>query len=180
MKRAIKIISNCLISVLIIILLFLLVIRFFSKDSIFKVGGYSFFDVNGNSMNPVLKDGDYIAINRDKKDIYEIGDIVAFVLEEDGNDIIVAHEITNVIKNDYYIGYDTKGINNPNKDEGIVMHDEIIGEYKNFRVPLLGYVVRYSNTRVGYMVLVIIPLGVMFTIAMYELLKEISKKKEEK
>ena len=180
MKKVIKIISNCLISVLIVILLFLLVVRFISKDSLFKVGDYSFFDVNGNSMSPILKDGDYIAINMDKKDIYEVDDIVAFVLEEDDYKIIVAHKIVEVIENDYYVGYITKGVNNENNDVGIVMHDEIVGEYKDFKIPVLGYVVRASNTNIGYIFMVILPLGVMFTLAMYELLKELNKKKEEK
>ena len=64
-------------------------------------------------------------------------------------------------------------------DDDIVIHDEIIGEYRYFRVPLLGYVVRFANTRIGYLLLVLLPLGVMLTLSIYELIKEISSKKEE-
>ena len=179
MKKVAKIMSNCLIGVMIVVLLFLLVVSLFSKDSVFNIGGYSLLYINGDSMYPKLKDGDLIAINRNKRNIYEVGDVVSFVMNDENNNILVTHEIKEVISNDYYVGYVTQGINH-NEDDGIVIHDEIIGEYKGFRIPLLGYVVEFSNTRIGYLILVVVPLGVMSVIAIYELMKEVSKKKEEK
>ena len=55
-----------------------------------------------------------------------------------------------------------------------------LASVKTCKIPVLGYVVRASNTNIGYIFMVILPLGVMFTLAMYELLKELNKKKEEK
>lgn len=179
MKKFIKITSNCLIGVMTTLLLFLLIISSFSKDSVFNIGGYSLLYVSGDSMYPKLKDGDFIVINRNKKDVYDVKDIVSFMMIEDNKTILVTHEIKEVIENDYYIGYVTQGINH-NEDDGVVIHNEIIGEYKGFRIPLLGYVVKFSNTRIGYLVLVVVPLGIMSVIAIYELMKEVSKKKGEK
>ena len=179
MKKVIKIVSNCLISVMIVVLLFLLIVSSFSKDSVFNIGGYSLLYVNGDSMYPKLRDGDLIVIDRNKKDIYDVKDIVSFVMSDENKNILVTHEIKEVISNDYYVGYITQGINH-DEDDGVVIHDEIIGEYRGFRIPLLGHVVKFSNTRIGYLVLVLIPLGIMSVIAIYELMKEVSKKKEEK
>ena len=61
MKNAIKLICNCFISLIIVCLLFVIVINFFSKGDVCKVGKYSFFDVCGKSMEPKIKNGDFIA-----------------------------------------------------------------------------------------------------------------------
>lgn len=180
MKKFIKIISSCFIGLLIVVLLSLLLISAFSKNSIFKVGNWSLFAINGNSMNPIIKDGDLIAVNRDIKSIYEKDDIVCYYSYSDDKVMIIAHQIVEVYEDGDTILYLTKGINNGYDDEVLVNHNEIIGEYKDFRIPLLGYVVRFSNTTWGYLCLVVLPLGVMSVIVTYELMKEISKKKEEK
>jgi len=174
--KIIKIISNCLISVIIIVLLILLFISFSSRnDGLSNIGNYSLLDVNGSSMKPKLRNGDLIAVNRKIKDQYEVGDIISFAKETDEGVMIITHKVIDV-KDD---GYVTKGINNPNQDDSIVMHSEIIGEYKGFRIPLIGYMVRVSRTQVGYLLLVVMPLGLIFMFSVYELLKEISKKKGE-
>ena len=178
MKKFVKIISNCFIGLLVVMLLSLLLVSAFSKNSIFKVGNWSLFAINGNSMNPIIKDGDLITVNRDIKSIYEKDDIVCYY--SDNNVMIIAHQIVEVYEDGSTILYLTKGVNNDYNDEALVNHNEIIGEYKNFRIPLLGYVVRFSNTTWGYLCLVVLPLGVMSVIVTYELMKELSKKKEEK
>ena len=180
MRKFIKVISNCFIGLLIVILLCLLLISAFSKNSIFKIGNWSLFAINGNSMDDVIKDGDLIAVNRDIKSIYEKNDIVCYYSHSKNKVMIIAHQIVEVYEDDSNVLYLTKGINNDYDDETLVNHNEIIGEYKNFRIPLLGYVVRFSNTTWGYLCLVVLPLGVMSVIVTYELMKELSKKKEEK
>ena len=92
MKKVLKIISNCFVCLLIVFLLVILVISFTSKENgISRIGNYSFFDVNGDSMSPMIKDGDYIAINRDIKESYSKGDVVSFLYGVSGGYIIVIH-----------------------------------------------------------------------------------------
>lgn len=180
MRKGIKIVSNCFIGLLILLLIFIMIIGLFSKDSIVKFGNYSFFEIRGNSMYPELKDGDLIAVNRDIKDIYEKDDIICYYSIVEDKVIIIAHKVVDVYIDGSNILYLTEGVNNPNYDEELINHSEVIGEYKNFRVPLLGHVVRISNTKWGYLCLVVLPLGVMSTLVIYELMKEISKNKGEK
>lgn len=180
MKKGIKICSNCLIGLLILLLSCLLVISAFSKDSIFTIGDYSFFEIRGNSMYPIIKDGDLITVNRDIKKEYDKKDIICYYSVVNDKTIIIAHEVVEKYYSDDEILYLTRGVNNDYDDEVLVNHDEIIGEYRDFKIPLLGYVVRLSGTRWGYFCLVVVPLGVMSVLVTYELMKEISKKKEEK
>ena len=181
MKKVIKIISNCFISFIIVILFVNLVINFIiGNDAVGNIARYSFYEVNGDSMFPKIKDGDLIIIDNKNKDIYDVGDIISFEKNTVDGKIIVTHKIENVIEYDNEYAYVTKGINNPYEDDSIVEKDKIIGEYKNLRIPFLGYLVKFSKTTVGYLILVIMPLGTMLFWASYELINEISKKKEEK
>ena len=55
MRKTLRIISNCLLGVIITFLLFIVLFNFFSKNDIGEIGNYSFFDVNGDSMYPKIK-----------------------------------------------------------------------------------------------------------------------------
>ena len=63
MKKFIKILSNCFIVLLTVILIVLITISFVSgKDGLMKISKYSLFYVEGNSMYPEIKEGDFIAV----------------------------------------------------------------------------------------------------------------------
>lgn len=180
MKRLFRIVSNCFIWFLIIVLLSLLVINAFNKNLVFKIGNKSLFAISGDSMNPVIKDGDLIITKTDTKEVYQENDIVCYYSYDNNKVMIIAHQIVKVYRDDDKILYVTKGINNDYEDEHLVNHDEIIGEYIDFRIPLLGYIVKFSATTWGYFCLVVLPLGVLSVLVIYDFMKEVSKKKEEK
>lgn len=176
MKKIIKVVNNCFIGIMIIFFLILLFINFSSdSNNLSKLGNYSLFDVNGDSMYPKVKNGDLIAVNTKKKDRYNEGDIISFIKNISDGSMIITHEIIDV-KENYYV---TKGVNNEDSDDFVVYDGEVIGEYNGFRIPLIGYVCEFSRTSLGYMILVVLPLGIIFLFSIYELLKEISKKKGE-
>ena len=180
MKKIIKIIINCFVSLLIVFVSLLLIVSFFSNDDeVLKVGDYSFLSVRGESMDPVIKDGDYIVINREGKDKYKEGDIICYLHEINYSYILVTHEITKVIEDDSEIKYVTKGVNVSSNDDWYVKEDEIIGEYEGVRIPIVGHVIDYSNTSIGYLLLVVCPLGIISFICIYEFVKELDKKKGE-
>ena len=174
--KVIKIISNSLFVVITVCLL-LIICFSFSDKNIPRIGNHSLLVVRGKSMNPKLKNGYLIAIDRNIKDKYEIGDIVSFVNNE--NKAIITHEIVDVAEVDGEIRYSTKGINNTNIDDDYVVNKQIIGEYKGFKIPVIGYISIFASTNIGYLLLVIIPLGIVFVLLMIELIKEVVKKKGE-
>lgn len=175
MKKVFKIIFNGLIGVFVACMLFVLIINVTSKNTFPTIGRYSLFCVKGDSMYPVIKNGDLIIVDN-KQSKYEINDIISFVNSEN---VVVTHQIIEVINDDGQYKYMTKGINNNNGDGDYVLENEIIGKYAKIRIPLLGFVISFVNSTIGYILFIVCPIGVMLFIAVYELLKEINKKKGE-
>ena len=162
-----------------VLLLGLLIINFISSDDgLFKVGSYSLFYVDGDSMEPIILDGDFIAVNVKKQERYYSGDIVSFYHYVDDSYIIVTHKIVAVDDQNELFRYETKGVNNVEVDEMLVNNDQIIGKYVGFRIPLLGYIVEFGRTNIGYLVLVVVPLGCILLFSIYELMKEFDKSKK--
>ena len=178
-KKISEVIIRCLLGLVILILLFIVFVSFTNKkEGVSKFGDYIFFHVKGDSMEPLIKDGDFIVVNGNLKDKYDVGDIVSFLYLVDDNLIVVTHEIVEFIDIQGSYKYLTKGVNNDDNDEKIINHNDILGEYTNFRIPLLGYIVEFGETNVGYWLLVITPLGIVLFVSIYELLKEIEKRKK--
>lgn len=175
--KTLKIFRNCLLGVIVIALLITLFISFVNKnEKIPKIGDYSLLVVEGTSMYPHIKDGDLIAIDRKRENNYEENDVVSFILD-DGT--IITHKIIKIENDGEKSRYYTKGINNNYQDNDYIEFSQIIGKYNGFRIPYLGYIIGFANTRIGYLLLVIIPLGIVLVIAIMELVKELSKKRGE-
>lgn len=128
-------------------------------------------------MNPELKNGYLIAIDRNIKDRYDVGDVVSFV--DSKTKMIVTHEIVEVLEINNEFRYATKGTNNTNIDDDYIVNKQIIGEYKGFKIPVIGYISIFASTNIGYLLLVVLPLGIVFVFLMIELIKEVYKKKGE-
>jgi len=175
--KILKIIGNYLFGFVAILLLLVLFFTFINKDdTVAKIGNYSFLQVEGNSMYPSIKNGDLIVIDRRIKSKYEVGDIVSFI-SNDGS--IITHEIIEIKESNGNYSYFTKGENNNYQDNDHREIKQIIGEYEGVRIPLLGYVVRFGSSTVGYILLVIVPLLLIFIYAASELYKEFFKKRGE-
>ena len=175
--KVIKVIGNCLFGFIAISLLVILFFTFINRgNDIPKIGNYSILEVEGTSMYPSIKNGDLIAIDRRVKEKYEVGNVVTFITD-DGS--IITHEIIRIDDSSKIVRYYTKGENNNYQDNDYIEIKHIIGEYKGFRIPLLGYVIGFGSTTVGYVLLVILPLGFISYLVVKELLKEISKKRGE-
>lgn len=171
-----KFIFNCLFGFAVAILLVFISYCFFSKSSGFvKIGNYSLLSVEGKSMHPVIKNGDLIAIYRGERE-YSEGDIVSFIID-DGS--IITHEIVKKENNGNNYKYFTKGVNNNYQDNDYIEIKQIIGRYEGFRVPFIGHVVNFASTSLGYILLVVVPVGVISGFIIYELIKEILKKRGE-
>lgn len=172
--KILKIICNCLFICIIVSLFMIIYLSFNRKEDIPSINDSSILVVKGESMTPILKNGDLIVIDRELKSKYEINDIVSYSIEG----IIVTHEIIDIKEIGEEIRYYTKGVNNVNQDKYYITNDQIIGEYKGIRIPIIGYISIIANTNIGYLLLVIVPLGLIFVFLAVELIKEIKKRGE--
>lgn len=133
MKNKIKrIISYCLIVLLLIILVFTLISKFVLKTELIKVFDYAFLVVLTGSMEPNIHTGELILIKEQSN--YKIGEVITY---KDSDNCFITHRIIEK-NNDNYI---TQGDNNNIKDNEISIN-QIEGKVV-FHSKLLGFFVLY-------------------------------------
>lgn len=118
LKFIINFIVNSLIIFMIFVLLFMCYTRFILKDTSSLTNDYSFFKVISGSMEPTLKIGDYILIQ--KTDDYEVGDIITY---KEGKTYIT-HRIKEINKNKITASGDAN-----NTDDDVITKNQIKGKY---------------------------------------------------
>ncbi|MFC6874025.1 signal peptidase I [Halobellus marinus] len=119
------------------------------------VGADDGFVVLSGSMEPALSPGDVVIV--DASGPVEVGDVITY---RTGADTVpTTHRVVGVVDG----GYETKGDANENADAGLVGPGAIIGR-TILVIPLVGHVILWVNTPVGYVTLVVAPL-VLFGIS---------------
>jgi signal peptidase len=118
-------------------------------------GGYKFFIVQSGSMQPWIKVGSVI-ITKSQASYYE-GEIVAFLTNtaKNSKDVTV-HRIAGIRSISGQFAYTTKGDANQSADTGQVMPSQILGR-TILTIPYLGYIVAFTKSQLGFLLLVIIP-----------------------
>jgi signal peptidase len=158
-KKALKIISNLLSSMLLVVLLVTLFMVVITKASGNEANlfGYQIKTVLSGSMEPSFETGSIIAINTGgDMTRFQEGDIITFQTEEE---ILVTHRVMEV--NNEGQQYITKGDANDGADVNPALSENIVGEYTGFTIPYAGYVMNFANTREGAALLLIVP-GIFF------------------
>ncbi len=101
------------------------------------------------SMVPVIYPG-AVAVVRPTTDIQE-GDVIAFENPSDQYQLILHRAIKKGS-----LGWTTKGDANPTADVVAVSLDKIKGKLV-FSIPLVGYIVSFARTKIGFLLLVLVP-----------------------
>ena len=108
--------------------------------------------VQSGSMEPSIMTGDVIIIRQDKW--YQKGDVVTF---NDGNKGRVTHRIVEADKDSFV----TKGDANRSSDNNNINFTQILGKVI-LVLPKLGYLVVFSKSLLGMIIMIIIP-GIIIT-----------------
>ena len=128
--------------------------------------GYTPFSVQTDSMNPTLVKGDYIFVEKcDAKEL-QVGDIVTYFTIIEGTRAINTHRIVNVYDNNGIIEYQTQGDNketNPEPDKLLLSPGDIIGKYTGSKIPVMGSVLDYLSTKMGFFLIILLPV-LLFTL----------------
>ena len=142
------------------------------NDKIPSVGGLFPLVVLSDSMHPKIQSGDLIICKKQEVSDVKIGDIICFYDTSLSSKSLVTHRVSDIVYEDNAIAFRTKGDANNMVDETLVSIDDVAGVYK-MRIPLIGHVVLFMQSKVGLIVCSVVPLiGVIVYITC-------SKKKKE-
>jgi signal peptidase len=96
----------------------------------------------------------------------QVGDIVTYHTVINGEKAINTHRIVEVIDEKGMLQYRTQGDNketNPEADKDPIAPGDVIGKYNGTRVPVLGSVIDYLSTQLGFFLVILLPV-LLFTL----------------
>lgn len=143
------------------------------------VMGYQLKTVLSGSMEPGIQTGSIIAIKpggdmtRFKK-----GDVITF---KESETKLITHRVLEVKGTGENTQYITKGDNNDAADLQPVLAANVVGEYNEFTIPYIGYLLNAAQSKMGSALLLILP-GVLLllysAVTIFKAIKEIEVNKE--
>jgi signal peptidase len=124
------------------------------------IGADHGFVVLSGSMEPAISPGDVIIVASGP---VAVGDVITY---RTGNEVPTTHRIVEEVDG----AYRTKGDANENVDAGLVDPSQILGSVIVV-IPLIGYVILWANTTLGFVLLVVVPLVLLGTMEAYRFLR---------
>jgi signal peptidase I len=117
--------------------------------------GYQLKTVLSGSMEPEILTGSIIAIKPGGDQTrFKKGDIITFVQKDHS---LVTHRVLEVRGEGEQTSYLTKGDNNEDPDLEPILSKNVVGEYKGFTIPYLGYGMDFAKSKEGTAILLILP-----------------------
>lgn len=172
-SKILKVIFFLTLAFLIIYNITLLVQKFITPEKIPSFVGYKNFVIVSGSMEPELNIGDIVFVKEDNN--INVGDIISFNV--DG--AIVTHRVIEIIEQESEIYYKTKGDANNAVDTELNLYKNIEGKY-SFKIPKIGKVVMFLQSKFGIVTILVLLLGVYFFIPHKEEKHFITKGKHRK
>ena len=172
MKKALKKIINAVIDVIVILILIVsilvVVLSLTSKSSgVPNILGIAPLSVQSNSMEDTFTTGDLLLsqVTNDPGETYEVGDIVSFPIDVNGESVLNTHRIVEVIEDDNITYYRTQGDNkqtNPEPDIDLQTASTIVAKYTGTKISGLGNVLSFIRTQLGFFLCVLLPMIIFF------------------
>ena len=170
-KKIFSIIVNIIIWVIIIFATLLTIATLNSRgDGVPDIFGYIPLNVQSESMEPKIMKGDLIVDVEYDSENMELnkGDVISFISEISNQRVLITHRIDHVISINQMVSYITKGDNNYKSDDNQVATGDIVGVWKGFRLPFVGTVSNFLQTKTGFISCVILPLALFFVYQLYQ------------
>ena len=175
MKKILYIIATSFVGLIIVMAALVTILSLSSKeDDVPSLFGCTAFSIQSDSMEKTIMTGDFILGNKcDPHDLVE-GDIISFyTLNKKGQIFINTHRIVEIEETELGRVFTTKGDNNPDNDESKVTEGDIVSKYSGFRIPLLGFVITFLSTQLGFFLCVVLPVLLYTLWQLYILIKVI-------
>lgn len=170
-----KIIVNVIGIILCVILIPILFINCFlivkgiaNKNEVPSIGGNAPLIVLTGSMDPTIKAGDLIVTKKvDAKDV-KVDDVISFFDPEGNGSSIVTHRVIGIEIDETSgeIFFRTQGDNNDIADMTPVSEKNLVGRWEGTRFWGLGYVVLFTQSTVGIIVIIAVIVAGIFVYMM--------------
>lgn len=122
------------------------------------VGADQSYTVLSGSMEPSISPGDVVVVEDVDASTLERGDVITF--RREGETKPTTHRIVERRETETGPAFVTKGDANDARDGPTVVPENVVGEVQ-FVIPLVGYVVRFAGTRLGFATLVGAPIALL-------------------
>jgi len=117
--------------------------------------GINLFTIYGGSMMPTIPIGSVVAVKSMEESDIKVGDIIAFRAGTEANKV-VTHRVVEVSNDSGALSFRTAGDSNASPDGNAVPAQNVVGKVW-FHVPFLGYLSSFVITRLGFVLLVLVP-----------------------
>ncbi len=147
MRKIVNWIGNLLLAFVILAMVFFFLAPHFL--------GMNFFTIYGGSMMPAIQIGSVVAVKSVEASAIKVNDIITFrtALEADK---VVTHRVVEVSNGSGALSFRTAGDSNAKPDGSAVLAENIIGKVW-FHVPFLGYLSSFVTTKLGFILLIVVP-----------------------
>lgn len=177
-KKVFSIVADIVIVLIIILAVVVSIASFTSKsnDGVPNLFGYTAFSIQTDSMKSTINPGDYILGEKCDATNLNQGDIITFYTIIDGKKVINTHRIIDKTEDAGTVYYQTQGDNkvtNPTPDENLVAPGDVISKYDGIRIPVLGFVMTFLGTQLGFFIVILLPVLLFTILQIYKLIKTV-------
>lgn len=132
-------------------------------------GAEASYVVLSGSMEPEISTGDVIVVYPVDPATVGEGDVITFA--RGNSEVPTTHRVVEVVETDSGRAFRTMGDANEDPDASLVRPEQVVGHLPSVTlpvvgevhaaIPMMGYVVQFVNTRVGFATLVVVPFALL-------------------
>lgn len=147
-----------------VVLLVVIVVPFVVHMAPQLVGGDHSYVVLSGSMEPSISPGDVIIVGSVDPGQIRSGDVITFRRSSESRP--TTHRVVEVVERDSGLAFRTQGDNNEDPDPELVPSEQVVGtvltvEGHLLAIPLVGRVIMFAGTRAGFLLLGLLPIGLL-------------------
>jgi signal peptidase len=124
-------------------------------------------------MEPTISRGSLVLISEFQD--YQINDIITFTHKDsESNEVLITHRLVDIKVTDNAVLFKTKGDANTGNDLDLIDQTSVIGKVI-FSIPVLGLIISFAKSKIGVVLLIVIPCTILFWGEIQNIIKEIKK-----
>ncbi|HET7325194.1 MAG TPA: signal peptidase I [Halococcus sp.] len=139
------------------------------------VGAEHSYVVVSGSMTPAIGVGETVVVNDVPPAAIHDGDIITFrrgetaeIQQGQAGSNLVTHRVVEIVERGDGLAFRTKGDANEEPDQKLVPADALVGRVM-FTIPYIGHAIVFAGTQLGFIALIVVPLGLLVLGELYDL-----------